>query len=109
MSTHTEAEARRDVGMARAVDHADRDVPGWSFDAQAALGRYCKAHGHGHQFLAEELRLYAETLAIVPTPPSQKAWGAVMQRAAREGLIRKVGYAPSASSNMSPKTLWGVV
>lgn len=31
----------------------------------------------------------------VPEPTSSAAWGAVFNRARREGLIRRVGYAPS--------------
>jgi hypothetical protein len=107
--TRSEAAARRDTGMALAVEKADRDHEGWSHDAIEVVRQFCKSHGAGHQFLAEDIRLYAETLELLERPENERAWGAVMQRAAREGIIRKVGYAPARTSNLSPKVLWGVV
>lgn len=104
-----EAAARRDTGMARAIDKAERDNEGWSDAAIEAVKKFCKAHGAGHQFLTEDVRLYAETLEIIEKPENERAWGAVMQQAARDEIIRKVGYAPACSSNLSPKVLWGVV
>jgi hypothetical protein len=103
-----QAEARRDAGMELAVEKADRDREGWSGDALDCVEMFCKAHGAGHQFLTETVRLYAETFAIIEAPENERAWGAVMRRAAKDGLIRKAGYAPAASSNLSPKVLWEV-
>jgi hypothetical protein len=43
---------------------------------------------------------------LVSEPPTSKAWGSIFKEAAKAGTVRKVGYAPSKSSNLSPKTLW---
>ena len=113
--TLEQAAARRDTGMERAVARADRAVEFWSEDAYAFVFEICsmlkspKAKEHGLSsattFLTEDVRAYAEKRGLTP-PPDQRAWGAVMQRAAKHGLIRRIGYMPARSSNLSPKALW---
>lgn len=103
--TRADAAALRDLGIERAVDRADREKADWSDDAHRALERYCQAHA-GQRFLTEDVREWAEKLELVAAPDNARAWGAVMQRAQRYGLIRSVGYAPARSSNLSPKVLW---
>ena len=102
------ARTKRDLGIQRSIDKANRDRPNWSEDAMLALEVFCVAHGSGHRFMTEHVREYVTETRIVDEPVNDKAWGAVMQRAAKNGLIKKVGYAPSKSSNLSPKVLWGV-
>lgn len=101
----SKAAARRDAGIEQAADHADRAVPNWSGDAEAAIGHYCRAHA-GQQFLGEDIRQWAEDMQYVSCATDGRAWGAVMRRAAMTGVLRKVGYAPARSSNLSPKCLW---
>lgn len=96
----TAARARRDVGMQRAVDHADRVTDGWREIARAHVEEFARKHS---TFLAEDVIAAARD---VPEPPTRKAWGAVIQRAAREGIIEKIGFAPAKTSNCSPKVLW---
>ena len=105
MSPRQAAEARRDTGMALAEDKANLDQPSWSDDALFALERYLLAHPDD-KFLAEEVRTWSENLGFVDPPENARAWGAVFRRAAGMRMIRKVGYAPAASSNCSPKCLW---
>ena len=106
--TRAEARARRDAGIERAVDRADREQENWSDEAHRALERYCQAHPSGG-FLTEDVRAWAERLGLVAAPDNARAWGAVMQRAQRYRLIRAVGYAPARSSHLSPKVLWEAV
>ena len=105
MNTTQQAEARRDSGMALSEENANRHKQRWSEDAEAALLRYCLAH-RGQDFLTEQVREWSEFLDLVDAPFNAKAWGGVMRRSAANGVIRKVGYAPSRSSNLSPKVLW---
>lgn len=105
MTTRAEAETKRDRGMARAVDHADREEPDWSLRAAHALHQYAQEH-RGEKFLTEDVRAWAEAKMLVTEPPTAKAWGAVVKEGAKLGVIRKVGYAPAKSSNMSPKCQW---
>lgn len=108
MNTLQTVQTRRDTGMALAVAKADRDREGWSEDALEAVRLFTLAHP-GQQFLAEAVRHWCEDIELLDAPANERAWGAVMRRAAKDGLVRKVGYAPSVSSNLSPKTLWQAV
>jgi len=96
------ARQRRDTGMHRAADHAERVYPDWQ---DRAVG-YVRLHATVHtQFMAETVRAVAEADGLT-LPPDGRAWGAVMRRAQREGIIRADGYAPANSSNRSPKVRW---
>jgi hypothetical protein len=98
-----EAAARRDLGATRAEEHADRVVEEWSDRAYAALVDF--ATKAGVPFLIETARAAAE-LAGVPKPPDGRAWGAVVLKASRAGVIRVVGLARASSSNNAHKPLW---
>jgi hypothetical protein len=97
-----EAQRKGDVGMTRAVEHADRVEPAWSERALGALQAYCLSHS---EFTAEEAReaLHAGGLSL---PPDGRAWGAVFKRAASLGWIEKAGYAPRRCGNMTPTIVW---
>lgn len=95
------AETKRDAGIERAADHAERETPGWIEQASQFLRGYARTHV---DFLAEDV--VAAALFQIPPPPDGRAWGAVFRQAAREGVIHKVGYAPAKTSNLSPKVLW---
>lgn len=94
-----QAELSRDLGITRAASRAHRHAPGWEDDAVEAVRRFALTH---ETFIAEDARA---TIAI-PDGVDGRAFGAVMQRARREGLIRADGYAPANSSNRSPKVRW---
>lgn len=94
------ARARRDDGIQRAGDHAGNE---WKDRARGYVLEFLA--GNPEPFLAEDLREFAEVRGLF-APPDGRAWGAVIQSAARDGLIRKVGYAPAKSSNLSPKVQW---
>jgi hypothetical protein len=97
------AAQRRDTGIKRAADHADRDLPGWGEAALDYLRKYATEHA---SFLAEEVRWAGEGSGSIPPPPDGRAWGAVMQCARRAGVIRKDGYREAKDSNLSVKVLW---
>jgi hypothetical protein len=105
IDTKAAAAARRDDGMTRAVEHADAVEPDWSTRAYVCLAEFCRERG-ALTFLTEDVRAFALNRNL-PPPPDGRAWGAVIQRAAREGLIVRMGYAAAKSSNLSPKVLWG--
>lgn len=100
MNDYTEATVRRDAGIERAVTHADRVMLTWSDDAYSYLRTWLARKPRG-DFLAEDA--FAEFLI---DPPDGRAFGAVIRRAARDGLIHKVGYRQAKTSNLSPKVLW---
>jgi hypothetical protein len=91
------AGAKRDLGIARSAGAA-----GTSFEDDAYLFLAGYAARNYAAFLIEEVREQPGA----PIAPNERAWGQVVRRAAAEGLIVKVGYAPARSSNLSPKCLW---
>jgi hypothetical protein len=95
---------RRDIGIHRAVEKAESDDSGWSWRAYYAVLKFLVVNKT--PFLTEDVREWAESNGHIPVPKNGKAWGAVMQRAARRGVIKKVGYDLAKSSNLSPKVLW---
>lgn len=97
-------QARRDDGMARAQDHAEEDVPGWTEAAAAFLRKFARDTAVGQPFMVEDARECS--LGYVPEPDNGKAWGGAVQLAARRGWIVKAGYAAARSSNGSPKCQW---
>ena len=95
-------QARRDDGMARAQDHAEEDMPGWTEAAAEFLRDY--AQTVAGPFLVEQAR--AASRHRVPKPANGKAWGPAAVMAVKRGWIVKAGFGPASSSNGSPKTLF---
>lgn len=96
--------ARRDDAIERVAMKADLLDESWTDRAFSALMLYCSKSNAS--FIAEEVREWAEREMLISPPHDSRAWGQVMRRAAREGRIRKLGYKPAKSSNLSPKVLW---
>lgn len=86
-------------GMVAAEEAANRAVPDWSDRALQAIFRYGQQLG---KFTIEEIRLTSG----LQSPTSNKAWGGIVNSASRKGFIKRVGFAPSRSSNGLPMTLW---
>lgn len=77
-----------DQGITRAVEHADREVDGWSDRALMHLRLFAEIRP---SFLGEDVRAWAYDQGL-PRPPKECAWGAVMLRGARENIIARDGY-----------------
>jgi hypothetical protein len=75
-----------DDGAKRAIDHAEIESPSWADKAGDFLIQYIK---HGKEFMVEDLRLASR--GTIPEPPSLRAWGGVIKRAAKAGLIYRTG------------------
>lgn len=98
------------LGMERAVDRAERVTEGWKQEAFTYLLRFASAN-HNRDFLAEEIAPWAYERGCT-RPPDDRAWGAIIQRAGRENVIRKTGLAAKnkLSGNASTwRPLWEVV
>lgn len=76
-------------GMKRAVAHADAVSPKWSDRALAYVAEF--ANFIGKPFIAAELRAYAYKHGL-DSPTTEFAWGAVMNRAARDGIVKANGF-----------------
>ncbi len=95
------ARQRAQDGIRRAAVHAGKR---WVRLAVGYVQEYAAKH---ETFLAEDCREFAEADGLT-CPPDSRAWGGVMRRALREGIIVRAGYAPACSSNGSPKCLWSL-
>jgi hypothetical protein len=92
------------LGIERAVQHAERVHTDWAQDAAAALGQAASSFGAGELFTIEQLRALCTDL---PAPPDLRAWGGVTRIAMRLGYIERThSFALATSSNNSPKPLY---
>ena len=85
------------VAIARAVESNDD----WKQKAYLAVCEFCNKHA-GKEHLAEEIRVFAEAQGVAPLNDA-RAWGPILKRAEKNGVIKNVGYAPTKSSNGGPK------
>jgi hypothetical protein len=101
-----EAEHLRDLGMERSLEKATRVYPTWDGRAYHALKAYIKL-GFGY-FTCEDAREWIGRNHPMPQVPDKRAWGSLMARAAREGLIEPTGYRKtrSVSRHRGISTLW---
>ena len=93
----------RDEGMTRAADHSGDN---WQAEAYHALLMFLQRTQH--DFTAESVRDWATILVRVAEPPDRRAWGAVMMKAAKRGLIKRAGYRPHSdpSRHRGVSTVW---
>ena len=77
------------AGAKMALMHAESVHEDWGAEACEYLEIFLRLHP-GREFMTEDVREYA-TKRGLPKPPSLRAWGAVMQRAQRAGIIRWAG------------------
>lgn len=93
--------AARDEGIRQSADHAEDVSPGFGEAAYTALTIYA---GMAGEFTSADFRAYLKSVGLSCEVP--KALGAVFLRAARAGVIEKVGYAKSAERHASPCPIW---
>lgn len=95
------AEHARDTGVRQAAEHAEQDVAGWGDAAYDMLKRYAR---HNSRFISENCTAWAAEQGFVTLVP--KAWGQVFRRAAKDGLIVRIGSGTSLRRHCSPTPLW---
>lgn len=97
----------RDAGIIKAITHANQKVEKWSDKAYSFLLEYITTTT---QFKTEDARAYAERRGL-EEPPSKRAWGGIILKAARARLVIKDGHTlvdnPKAHKCLA--TLWKVV
>jgi hypothetical protein len=99
----------RDVGIRRAAEHAESKVPTWNERAFGYLLEFAAGKRQGDRFQSEDVRQLAEGKGF-PVPPDKRAWGAIMLRGARAGIMTKIGWAPASDPKVhcNPVSLWEV-
>ena len=73
------------AGAQQALDHAKRKISGWD---EMALGWVRLLALQQQTMTSEDVRAYAAEKNL-PNPPDQRAWGAIMPKAAKAGFIHK--------------------
>lgn len=106
-----EGEFLRDHGIQTAIDHADGVAPGWSQKAFNLFTEWIKDKGKGRQFKTEDFRIDCRLQDLISKPPSDRSFGALAVRAAKAGLIKKVGHATvvNPKAHRCFASLWEVV
>lgn len=102
--TLAEARASRDVGMERVADKAEREEPCFAARAYAELVHYSTLHA---EFSGEDATDAIKAAGIVPH--NDKAFGPIYMAAARNGLIRRIGFVPRRKGHGSPGPLYARV
>lgn len=92
-------------GAQRAADHADMREANWTDRAHGYLLEFLARHQG--EFRGEHVRTFAEDRGFAK-PPSNRAWGCVVQRAARRGQIRRVRFESCANpkAHSAPVSVW---
>jgi len=108
LSIIEEGERRKNIGMEEAADHAEEESPQWKQRAFNLLVRYLSEYPKPHQFQAEDFRNWCEMGKFIQEPPSKRAYGSIVLRAAKQGLIKKIGHATvkNVTAHRCFATLW---
>ena len=83
------------AGGATAAAHADNQSAGWLARATGLAEQFVINHVDLPSFQAIELRSYAEAQGLT-SPPDARAWGHVMRRLKKNGVIESVGTGKSS-------------
>ncbi len=86
----SQAEAYKEDGMRRALLSAESKNPDWAAQALDMLRRFIASHSD--PFMVEDVRAFAYREGL-PHPDRDQAWGAIVVRAAKMGIIVNVGVA----------------
>ena len=86
-----------------ALARAERAEPEWSDSFMTLLRLYArKMEKMGLTFTGEDFRLWAYKKGL-SVPPDARCTGPLFSKAIRDGVITPNGFAPTVSSNGSPK------
>jgi len=97
----------RDKGIKQAIDHADQKDSKWSEKAYKFLTAYIGSCGR--DFMVEDVRRAADWAGLTE-PPSKRAWGGIIVRAKKAGLISRAGFrqVKNPKAHCTPATVWKV-
>ena len=106
-STQPSGQELRDLGIQKAEDSANSIQHTWSEQAYNQLLRFIKKQS---QFMTEQFRSYAEKEGL-QRPPSNRAYGSVIVRAVKSGIIKRIDYKPvqNPKAHCTPASVWAVV
>lgn len=92
--------AANEKGIASSVAHAEKTRAGWGADAADKIIHYATHVAKaGVPWSMEDVRIWAYANGL-DNPPSERAWGAVVRRVSKPGLIQHVGFGVSADGGL---------
>ena len=93
-------------GMEQAIAHANEVHENWAEQAYKFLLQYIQSH---KTFMTEDVR--EASINIVPEPPSLRAFGGIIRKAATAGLIVRIGYSTvtNAKAHKCFASVWKVI
>jgi hypothetical protein len=93
-------------GMTASAANAERVSPGWGDDALEYLREFVSvAQLCGvRRFVAPDVRHWAYATGL-EVPPSNRAWGGVLARAGRLGVIRRCGFRQYGDETMNTQAV----
>jgi hypothetical protein len=97
------AKEKRDKGIKKAVDTANRISAEWSEKAYEFMKDYATKNG---VFMTEDVRYASQ--GIVDSNVNQKAWGGIARKAAHKGIIERIGRAEvkNVNANCAYASVW---
>ena len=97
----------RDAGMSAAVGHANKVISNWEERAYKCLLEFIEKNPDA-EFMGEDVRKYAYGVKELPLAPDQRSWGAILVRAKKSGVIKKVGLGPvkNSKANRANAGIW---
>ena len=105
-----QAEQNKETGMMLATEHAKDHEPDWDIRAMEELKSFIRGGpGEREPFMAEDIREWAMgSIPPFPEPPGERAWGSIIRKASKEGLIVFVGYAKTTNpkAHLTPAAVW---
>jgi len=96
------SEQNKQVGINKAIDSAELKQLSWKDEALKYLRQY-----PDKSFMAEDVRVWAHRHGLIK-PPSARAWGGIIQRAARLKIIRQTGFGfvNNPNAHRTPAAVW---
>lgn len=100
----------RDIGMRIATESAEKKNPGWGDKCFELLKKYLMTTP-APTFQAESFRIWAHEDQRLEYPHSGRAYGGVITRAAKAGLIVKDGIGPVSNprAHCANASIWKIV
>ncbi|MBS1915696.1 MAG: hypothetical protein JST87_05425 [Bacteroidetes bacterium] len=101
----------RDAGIKKSSDHAEQVNPGWNERCYRLLQWWLSTKSKGFRFKTEDFRIASNLEDMIEKPAHDRAFGGIIVRAFKAGLIRKIGtiQVVNPKAHCANATLWEVI
>lgn len=97
-----EGNRQRDIGIQKSINHEDYKEPSWSDRAVECVRKYPHK-----KFMTEDVRVWSYANGL-PKASSGRAWGSVITKAQKSGIIIFHGYdrVKNPNAHRTPAAVW---